>query len=449
MGQGVLSQAHDRSASSGVLSPPTERVAGALHMQGVPLAHVAEQVGTPAYVYSLPRIREQYHGLANALDSALGSVPHRIHYSVKANSNRWVLDTLRQCGAGVDIVSLGELHRALAAGFTGRDIVFSGVGKTADELAAALDADVLFVNVESEGELRLLDHVAAARGALARVALRVNPEVTVETPHEYIRTGEKGNKFGIPIDEIERVARDAQSMGNIQLVGLDMHIGSQISRWEPYADALARIIPLVLRLREQRLANIEWLDIGGGLAVTYEHEPPADVARFAHGVAAAVRTLGCSLVLEPGRFLVAESGVLLTRVLYRKRSGGKEYIITDAGMNDLVRPSHYQAYHHIEPVLSHGDRETVTADVVGPVCESGDFLALSRALPDVQPEDLLAIHTAGAYGYVMASTYNTRGRPAEVVVEQGKFAVATVRETVQDLLQLEQAHLNWTTGSSR
>lgn len=417
-------------------------------MLGVPLAAIAEQVGTPTYVYSLPRIREQYQRLSSALADALVGVPHRIHYSVKANSNRWVLETLRQCGAGVDIVSLGEMHRVLAAGYAGRDIVFSGVGKTAEELAAALDADVLFINVESEGELRLLDHVAQSRGAMARVALRVNPEVTVEAPHEYIRTGEKGNKFGIPIDEIERVARDAQLMGHVQLVGLDMHIGSQIAVWDPYADALARMVPLVRRLREQAIANIEWLDIGGGLAVTYESEPPADVARFAAGVASAVRDLGCAVVLEPGRFLVAESGVLLTRVLYRKRSGGKEYVITDAGMNDLVRPSHYQAYHHIEPVEADtAGVPPVVADVVGPVCESGDFLALGRALPDVQPDDLLAIHTTGAYGYVMASTYNTRGRPAEVVVEPGKFAVATVRESVQDLLRLEQAHLNWTQRS--
>lgn len=431
-----------------MLAPPTERVRGELLMLGVPLAAIADQVGTPAYIYSLPRIREQYQRLASALAGTLVGVPHRIHYSVKANSNRCVLETLRQCGAGVDIVSLGEMHRALAAGYSGQDIVFSGVGKTAEELVAALDADVLFINVESEGELRLLNHVAEARGALARVALRVNPEVTVDTPHEYIRTGEKGNKFGIPIDDIERVARDAQRMGHVQLVGLDMHIGSQISVWGPYADALARIVPLVRCLREQGIANIEWLDIGGGLAVTYESEPPADVARFAAGVAAAVRDLGCALVLEPGRFLVAESGVLLTRVLYRKRSGGKEYVITDAGMNDLVRPSHYQAYHHIEPVHAVATvTPSVVADVVGPVCESGDFLALGRMLPDVHPDDLLAIHTAGAYGYVMASTYNTRGRPAEVVVEPGRYAVATVRESVQDLLRLEQAHLNWTQRS--
>jgi diaminopimelate decarboxylase len=425
----------------GVLIPGFARVDGVLHADGVPLERIAAEVGTPAYVYSLGRVREQYRRLESALAGAMPDVPHRLHFSVKANSNLAVLRTLQECGAGVDIVSAGELHRAREAGFGGADIVFSGVGKTAEELAQALDASVLFVNVESEGELRLLDRVAGEKGVVAPVALRVNPEVTVESPHEYIRTGEKGHKFGIPYDDAEHVALVAHQLPNVALVGLDMHIGSQIAVWEPYADALARIKPLIAALRAAGVDTLRWLDLGGGLAVTYEQEAPADVERFATGVADAVRGLGLSVVFEPGRFLVAEAGVLLARVLYRKRSGGKDYVITDAGMNDLVRPSHYQAYHRIEPVTPpHG---AIVADVVGPVCESGDFLALARELPDVGPGDLLAVFTAGAYGFVMASNYNSRPRPVEVVVDGDRFAVATERERLEDLVRLERAHLQW------
>jgi diaminopimelate decarboxylase len=424
-----------------VLTPGVARVDGELHVDGVPLARVAAEVGTPAYVYSLARVRAQYRRLETALAAAMPDIAHRLHYSVKANSNLAVLRTLQECGAGVDIVSAGELHRAREAGFGGSDIVFSGVGKTAEELRLALEAPVLFVNVESEGELRLLDDVAGALGVTAPVALRINPEVTVENPHAYIRTGEKGHKFGIPYDDVETVARLAHALPHVALVGLDMHIGSQIATWEPYEDALSRIRPLFERLRAAGVDTLRWLDLGGGLGVTYDAEAPADVERFAAGVADAVRGLGVSLVFEPGRFLVAEAGVLLARVLYRKRSGGKEYVITDAGMNDLMRPSHYQAYHRIEPVRAPAG--SLIADVVGPVCESGDFLALSREMADVAPGDLLAVHTAGAYGFVMASNYNSRPRPVEVVVDGDRFAVATERERLEDLVRLERAHLQW------
>jgi diaminopimelate decarboxylase len=425
----------------GVLTPGVARRDGVLHVDGVSLARLAEAVGTPAYVYSLARVRAQYARLASALASAMPDVPHRLHFSVKANSNLAILRTLQECGAGVDIVSAGELFRAREAGFGGADIVFSGVGKTADELRQALEAPVLFVNVESEGELRLLDEVAAGMGVVAPVALRINPEVTVENPHAYIRTGEKGHKFGIPYDDAESVAQLAHTLPHVALVGLDMHIGSQIATWEPYARALARIRPLFDRLRALGVDTLQWLDLGGGLGVTYEEEAPADVERFAAGVAEAVRGLGVRLVFEPGRFLVAEAGILLARVLYRKRSGGTEYIITDAGMNDLVRPSHYQAYHRIEPVTAPAGR--VVADVVGPVCESGDFLALGREMAEVAPGDLLAVHTAGAYGFVMASNYNSRPRPVEVVVDGDRYAVATERERLEDLVRLERAHLQW------
>lgn len=410
---------------------------GVLHVDAVPLPVIAESAGTPCYVYSAGVVRRQYRRLA----AAFAGVPHRIHYSVKANSNLALLRLLRDEGAGVDVVSGGELYRAREAGFGARDVVFSGVGKSARELGEALAGGVLFINVESEGELVLLDAVARERGMLAPVALRVNPEVTVDSPHEYIRTGEKGHKFGIPFDEVPAAAELARSLPNLRLVGLDMHIGSQLASFEPYGAALLRVLGLLTRLRADGADAIEYLDVGGGLSVTYSDEQPVDVERFARGVIDATRGLGLTLVLEPGRFLVAEAGVLVARVLYRKHSGGKEYVITDAGMNDLVRPSHYDAYHAITAVAPRGG--TLTADVVGPVCESGDFLALDRTTDDVRPGDLLAVHTAGAYGFVMASNYNSRPRPAEVLVDGARYAVVTERERYEDLVRQERAALDW------
>jgi diaminopimelate decarboxylase len=281
-------------------------------------------------------------------------------------------------------------------------------------------------------------------GVQAPVALRVNPEVTVDTPHEYIRTGEKGHKFGIAYDEARSVARLALSLPNVRLVGLDMHIGSQISRFEPYHQALDRMMALLDEVRGDGARDIRYLDVGGGLAVPYDGEEPADVERFAAGVKGAVAGARVSLVLEPGRLLVANAGVLLTRVLYRKRSGGKDYVITDAGMNDLMRPSHYQAFHRVGAVTPNGRR--VVADIVGPVCESGDFLALDREVDDAAPGDLLAVESAGAYGFVMASNYNSRPRPAEVLVDGDRFAVATARETYEDLVRAERLDLAWSTG---
>ena len=422
------------AASTGDAPPPTAFAlrGGVLHAGAVALPMIAEAVGTPTYVYDLQTVRAQYA----RLERAFAGVPHRIHYSVKANSNLSLLRQFRALGAGVDVVSGGELYRAREAGFGPGDVVFSGVGKTARELDEALAAGVRFVNVESEGELLLLDAVARGRGIVAPVALRVNPEVTVDSPHEYIRTGEKGQKFGIPFDDVLAAAALARALGHLRLVGLDMHIGSQLATFDPYGAALLRVLGLLTRLRADGVDTIEYLDIGGGLSVTYRDEPPADLSRFARGVKDAVRGLGVSLVLEPGRFLVAEAGVLLARVLYRKRSGGKDYVITDAGMNDLVRPSHYDAYHAISAVTPRGGR--VVADVVGPVCESGDFLALDRELDDLCPGDLVAVHTAGAYGFVMASNYNSRPRPAEVVVDGGDWSVVTTRESYADLVRHER-----------
>jgi diaminopimelate decarboxylase len=440
VGAGVLT-APGASGAAGDAFSGFALVDGALRCDGVPASVIADAAGTPTYVYSASVVRRQYRRLA----AALADAPHRVHYSVKANSNLAVLRLLQGEGAGVDIVSGGELYRALEAGFRGGDIVFSGVGKTARELDEALAAGVLMVNVESDGELVVLDEVARARGVVAPVALRVNPEVTVNSPHEYIRTGEKGHKFGIPFDEVRDAAAHARSLPNLRLVGLDMHIGSQIATLEPYAAALDRLLGLLREVRADGASEIRYLDIGGGLGVTYRDEAPAEVERFAAGVVERTRDAGVTLLLEPGRFLVAEAGILLARVLYRKRSGGKEYVITDAGMNDLVRPSHYNAYHRIDAVEPRGD--TIVADVVGPVCESGDFLALNRATDQVVPGDVVAVHTAGAYGFVMASNYNSRPRPAEVLVDGDRWAVVTERERYEDLVRQERAALDWRAAS--
>jgi diaminopimelate decarboxylase len=302
---------------------------------------------------------------------------------------------------------------------------------------------VLLVNVESEGELRLLDRVAREKGVVAPVALRVNPEVMVDTPHHYTRTGERGHKFGIPYADALEVGRLAESLPNIRLAGLDMHIGSQVSRLEPYRDGMRRLLELLDALRSATggAKDIHYLDIGGGLAVTYESEAPMDVEAFAEAVIPSVAESGLTLIVEPGRFLVGNAGVLLTRVLYRKKSGDTEYIITDAGMNDLLRPSHYNAYHRITAVRAVGGR--VVADVVGPVCESGDFFALGREVDDVQPGALLVIQSSGAYGYSMASTYNSRPRPAEVLVDYGRYAVITQREGYEDIVAREVGEPEW------
>ena len=423
-----------------LLSAGWRREDGAVRCDGVDAAAIADAVGTPTYVYSATAVREQVRRLRDAF----AGTAHRVHYSMKANSNLALLGVLREEGAGVDIVSGGELYRARQAGFRGEDVVFSGVGKSEREIEEALAEGVRFINVESEGELHLIDAVAGRRRLRAPVALRINPEVTVDNPHEYIRTGEKGDKFGIPYDTARAVARAATALPHVQLVGLDMHIGSQITSLAPYAAALERMMTLLDAVRADGAREISYLDIGGGLFVPYEGEEPADVDGFARVVREATARAGVTVVLEPGRFLVAAAGALLTRVLYRKRTGGKEFIITDAGMNDLMRPSHYQAFHRVEAVAPRGAR--VIADVVGPVCESGDFLALDRETDDVEPGDLVIVHTAGAYGYVMASNYNSRPRPAEVLVDGDRFAVVSERERYEDLVRLERPIPDWRTA---
>ena len=424
----------------GILTSGVTRVDGALVCEGVSLDRVAEQVGTPAYVYSTAVVRDRYL----RLDAALAPLPHRIHYTLKANSNRGILQALRAMGAGVDVVSGGELFRALRAGFAGEDIIFGGVGKTEHELREALVAGVLLVNAESQAEVLLLDHIARELGVVAPVGLRVNPEVTVDSSHRYIKTGEKGAKFGVPFTEVLAVARIAASLGNTRLVGLDMHIGSQLFRLDPYLDGTEKLIGLLAQLTADGVDTIEYLDIGGGLGVSYDDEETPDLERFASAMVKRVQPTGLTLLMEPGRFIVGNAGVLLTRVLYRKHSGGREFLVTDAGMTELLRPSHYDAYHRIDAVKP-VDRQ-MTADVVGPVCESGDFLALDRTMDEAHAGDLLAVHDVGAYGYVMASNYNTRPRGVEVLVDGDRFAVTTRRERYDDLVRLEQDDLQWRDG---
>jgi diaminopimelate decarboxylase len=424
----------------GVLTSGFTRTDSGLACEGVPLERIAREVGTPTYVYSSAMVRDRFV----RLDEALVDVPHRIHYTLKANSNAGLLRVLKELGAGVDVVSGGELFRALRLGFTGDDIVFGGVGKTDRELREAVQAGVKLVNVESEAEVRALGRIASEEGSTARVGLRVNPEVTVDSSHRYIKTGERGAKFGIPFDEVLDVARVAASLPNVELHGLDMHIGSQLFRIDPYVDGVERLTGLLEAIRGEGVDTLRYLDIGGGLGVSYSDEVSPDLGRFAKALVNRVVPTGLTLLMEPGRFIVGNAGVLLTRVLYRKHSGGRDFLITDAGMTELIRPSHYDAYHRIESVRPNG--QSMTADVVGPICESGDFLALGRQMDDAAAGDLLAVHDVGAYGYVMASNYNTRPRGAEVLVDGDRFAVVTQRERYEDLVHLEVGDPDWRTA---
>ena len=411
---------------------------GVLRIEGLELRAIADAVGTPAYVYSAEHVRGQYR----ALDAALAPVPHRIHYSVKANGNLAILTLLRGLGAGVDIVSSGELGRALAAGFGGPDVVFSGVGKTAEELRAALAAGVGLINVESEEELAALAAVAQAAGRVAPLGIRVNPEVTVAT-HPYTVTGAKGKKFGVPHDEVEGLALRAARTPGLVLRGLAMHVGSQITDLAPFTAGIERLLGILERLRRGGVTSLTTLDVGGGLGIRYrEGDQPLEMTAYAETVVGLVADSGLGLVVEPGRYLVGNAGVLLTRVLYRKRSGGRMIAVIDAGMTDLIRPSHYQAYHEISVDGGEG-RARDHYDVVGPICETGDFFALDRDLPVLEQGDLLAVRGAGAYGFVMTSTYNARPRPPEVLVDGDRFAVIRDRESPDDLMRGEHVAPSW------
>ena len=402
---------------------------GQLCCESVPLTKLADAVGTPAYVYSKAALLDSYR----AYDHAFKDVPHLICYSIKANSNLAVIATLARAGAGADIVSGGELQRALRAGVPAKKIIFSGVGKTRDEMRDALKAEILLFNVESVGELRALDEMARELGTRAPVALRVNPDVDPQT-HKYIATGLKSAKFGIPHTQALAAYEEAAGLRGIQVVGADMHIGSQLTKALPLGDAVARVAALVKQLRE-RGVEITTIDVGGGLGIRYRDETPPTHAEYATVLLPALKELGVTVLLEPGRSIVGNAGALLTRVLYHKPTDAKTFVVVDAAMNDLVRPSFYDSYHAIVPVAEARAAAPVeTADVVGPICESGDFFAKDRALPRSEEGDLLAILSAGAYGFAMASNYNTRPRPVEVLVDGDRYTIVRRRETFEDLV---------------
>ena len=407
--------------------------AGILGFDPALLTAVADRVGTPAYVYGANLIRAQYH----ALDDALKGIADRICYSVKANGNLAVLRVLQGIGSGADIVSLGELRRVLAAGFSPDTIVFSGVGKTAVEIEAALAAGIGFLNIESTSELDVVSAVARRLGTQANLGIRVNPDVATQT-HPYTKTGDRTAKFGVPFGDVVNLARRIAAEPTLRLRGLAMHVGSQLTDVGPYHRGTVKLLELVAAIRASGIPTLEALDVGGGLGVRYHEEAAPTPAAFAAAVVAPIRAAGLKLLCEPGRYLVANAGLLLTRVLYRKRAGGKEFVIVDAGMSDFVRPSHYNAHHDIVPLLDDRRPERLV-NVVGPICESGDFLALDRKLPMPEPGELLAVLGTGAYGFVMSSTYNQRPRPPEVVVEGDKYFVARPRETQDDLLRGEVA----------
>lgn len=400
----------------------------------VSLRALAADAGTPAYVYSKAALLEGYR----AYDRAFAGVPHVVCYSVKANSNLGMLGVLAKAGAGADVVSGGELFRALRAGFPPARIIFDGVGKTRDEMRAALEAGILMFNVESLSELRALDAVARELGVRAPVALRVNPDVDPQT-HPYIATGLRTSKFGIPYAQALEAYEEAAGLKGVEVVGADMHIGSQLIKAAPFADAGARIASLVKELREHAI-EVRMVDVGGGLGIRYRAETPPSHQEYATVLLPALRELGVTVLLEPGRSIVGNAGILLTRVLYRKDTGEKKFVVIDAAMNDLIRPVLYDSWHEIRPVGEArlgGPMETV--DVVGPVCESGDFLAKDRELAQAEEGDLLAIMSAGAYGFVMSSNYNTRPRAVEVLVDGDRYTIVRRRETYEDLVAGETA----------
>ncbi|MDP1826378.1 MAG: diaminopimelate decarboxylase [Archangium sp.] len=399
---------------------------GSLWAEDVPLSRIAEAVGTPTYVYSAATLRRHL----GVVQSAFARVPTVVCYSVKANSNLAVLKLFSDAGSGFDIVSHGELARVLAAGGDPKKVVFSGVGKRADEMEAALKAGILMFNVESAEELALLDRVGRRLGVRAPFALRVNPDVDAKT-HRYIATGLKTSKFGVPFEEAVALYKQSRRMKGLEARGVDCHIGSQLTDARPVKEAITRVGGLYAELKRQGFP-LTHLDVGGGLGVTYSKERPPGVEDYARAVLESSPHLDATLVLEPGRVLVANAGVLLTRVLFRKKTVAKRFLIVDAGMNDLLRPALYEAHHDIVAVKPRRGPKT-TMEIVGPVCESTDVLGHARSMAPLEQGDLLAVKSAGAYGMSMASTYNSRCRPAEVLVDGGEFRVVRKREALEEL----------------
>lgn len=408
---------------------------GMLHAEAVDLTALAEAVGTPFYCYASATIERHYKVFAGAF----ADVDALVCYAMKANSNQAVIATLAKLGAGADVVSEGELMRARMAGVPADKIMFSGVGKTAQELALAVDENILCINVESEPELELLSSIATAKDRVAAISIRVNPDIDPKT-HAKIATGKAENKFGVPISRAREVYARAAKLKGVRVIGVDMHIGSQIVALDPFGDAFALLAEFVGVLRADGHV-IAHVDLGGGLGIPYreDNEPPPHPDAYAAIVKRATKDLGCNLIFEPGRLIVGNAGILVTRVIYLKRGEAKTFVIVDAGMNDLVRPTLYEAHHDIKPVRqAPAGAPRITADVVGPVCESGDYLALDRTLVEPKPGDLLAVMTAGAYGAVQAGTYNSRALIPEVLVRNDEWALVRPRQTLDELIGLDR-----------
>ena len=407
------------------------RIDGRLHGENVPLSRLAQRHGTPLYVYSRATLERHWH----AFDDALGDLPHLVCYAVKANSNLAVLDVLARLGSGFDIVSVGELERVLRAGGDPSRVVFSGVGKRADEMATALAAGIRCFNVESGAELERLNTVAGQAGIRAPLSLRVNPDVDAGT-HPYIATGLRENKFGVDVDSAFELYRTAAGMPHVEIVGIDCHIGSQLTGLAPFTDALVRVLALVDRLGDAGI-TLHHLDLGGGLGIRYSDETPPEPADYARALRPLFADRELELLIEPGRAIAGNAGLLLTRVEHLKLTNDRAVCIVDAARNDLIRPALYQAWMTIEPVDPNPTAETRCYDIVGPVCETGDFLGKERELA-LAEGDLLAVRGAGAYGFVMSSNYNTRPRAAEVLVDGSEAHLVRSRETIADLLRGEQ-----------
>ncbi len=404
---------------------------GQLFVEECAVAELAAEYGTPLYVYSRATLERHW----NAFDRAAGEVPHLICYAVKANSNLAVLNVLARLGSGFDIVSAGELARVVAAGGDPHKVVFSGVAKTADEMRYALEQEILCFNLESAPELERLNQVAGECGRKARISVRVNPDIDAGT-HPYISTGLKENKFGVPIERAVELYRRAASLPNVEVVGIDCHIGSQLTELEPFLEAMDRLLALIDRLAAEGI-HIHHLDVGGGLGVTYSDETPPHPEQYAAALKAKLAGRDLQLIFEPGRAIVANAGILVTQVEYLKEGEDRHFAIVDAAMNDLIRPSLYGAWMNIIPVDKSLERPVRSYDVVGPVCETGDFLGKDRQL-GLAPDDLLVVRSAGAYGFAMSSNYNTRPRAAEVLVDGGEAHLVRERERVSDLWRLER-----------
>lgn len=408
-------------------------MAGSLTMDDL-----AARFGTPLYVYDAEIIRDRYRWL----ESAFAPLEPLIAYSVKANGNLGVLDVLAKLGSGADIVSGGELYRARAAGVDAHRILFAGVGKTETEIRYALQEGIMALNVESAQELDAISRIATSMGTAAPVALRLNPDIVSPTPHEYTRTGHLATKFGIPAEELVGLYQQAAADPSLEVRGIDVHIGSQISSSEPFLTAVDQVLEVVDRLEDLGI-RLEFADLGGGFGVAYDDEPGLAVDVLAKAVVARFGGRDLRVVVEPGRYLVGEAGLLLTRVLYVKKNGSKTFAVVDGGMTELLRPSHYGGFHRITPAVEPRSPTSSTAepplpiDVVGPVCETGDFLAKDRSIPVPEPGDLMAVHTAGAYGFAMASNYNGRPRAAEVLVDRDHAWLVRERETIADLVRGE------------